>query len=210
MTIDKRIHIAGPVGRIEALCDSPLGPLSGIAIIGHPNPTLGGTPEHKIPHFFARVLQSHGYLAVRPYFRGVGATEGAHDLGDGESEDMLAVVRHLQGAYPTLPLTLVGSSFGAYVQAIVARRMLDEGMSLANAIFAGMPFGSVDGQRFYDTPVAPTSATVIHSENDSSVPLKTVLDWARPQALPVVVIPGANHFFAGKLTVLQAVVAQYL
>ncbi|GAB7550027.1 hypothetical protein CS8_097400 [Cupriavidus sp. 8B] len=73
-----------------------------------------------------------------------------------------------------------------------------------------MPAGPAAGGRSYDTPTVPADAFVIHGENDANVPLQAVFDWARPQELPVVVVPGANHFFTGKLPVFQRAVAQYL
>ena len=182
----------------------------GIAVVAHPHPKLGGTAEHKIPHILARVLQAHGFLTLRPYFRGAGGTEGEHDAGDGETADMLAVVNNLRRGHPGLPLALAGFSFGAFVQAMVAKRLLEEGQPIARMILAGTPVGTVDGQRTYRTPPVPSHSRIVHGERDESAPLRAVLDWARPQDLPVVVIPGANHFFTGKLQALQKIVTEYL
>src|SRR5512139_2772567 len=96
---EKRL-IDGPVGRIELALDWPLsGPASGVACIGHPHPLYGGTMDNKVAATMARTFASLGWLAVRPNFRGVGRSEGAHDEGRGETEDFV----HLIDALPTLP-----------------------------------------------------------------------------------------------------------
>ncbi|CAG9179233.1 alpha/beta hydrolase [Cupriavidus respiraculi] len=205
-----RFTIAGPAGKIEILTDTPDGPAAGIAVIGHPHPLLGGNAEHKIPLQLARLFQARGFVAARPNFRGMDGTEGKHDGGEGETDDMIAVIRHLQQAHPGVPLALAGFSFGAFVQSLVARRLLDAGESVAHLVLSGIPWGPVAGNRSYDTPNVPGDTLVVHGEKDENVPLQSVLDWARPQELPVTVIPGANHFFTGKLPVFQRIVAAYL
>ncbi|QOT79565.1 alpha/beta hydrolase [Cupriavidus basilensis] len=205
-----RIWLDGAAGSIEALTDAPQGPIRAIAVVAHPHPLLGGSAEHKIPVALARIFQARGFLAVRPNFRGVGGTQGSHDAGEGETDDVLAVVRQVQAAHPGLPLALAGFSFGAYVQTRVAQRLAQSGEPVAHLILAGMPAGPAAGGRTYDTPAVPADAFVIHGENDANVPLQAVFDWARPQELPVVVVPGANHFFTGKLPVFQRAVAEYL
>jgi len=202
--------LPGPAGQIELLIDTPDGPIAGLAIVTHPHPKLGGTAEHKIPQIMARAFQSHGFLAVRPNFRGVGATEGAHDGGSGETDDIIAVVRRLREEYPGLPVVLAGFSFGAYVQAMAAKRLREEGRPIAQIVLAGVPYGTVAGHRSYDTPPVPENALIIHGEADSSVPLSNVFEWARPQRLPVVVFPGANHFFTGYLHSLKTEIVRHL
>jgi alpha/beta superfamily hydrolase len=205
-----RFTIAGPVGKIEILSDAPEGTPAGIAVIAHPHPLLGGNAEHKIPLQLAKIFQARGFVTVRPNFRGMDGTEGKHDGGPGEADDLVAVIRHLQHEHPGLPLALAGFSFGAFVQALVARRLLDAGEAVAHLVLSGIPWGPVAGNRSYDTPGVPGDTLVVHGEKDENVPLPSVLDWARPQELPVVVIPGANHFFTGKLPVFQRIVAAYL
>ncbi|HEX8785714.1 MAG TPA: alpha/beta fold hydrolase [Telluria sp.] len=205
-----RTQFAGPAGTIEALVDAPLGSMRGIAIVAHPHPLEGGTALHKIPAALARLFQRHGWLAVRPNFRGVGATEGSHDAGNGETEDTLAVIEALRRAHPDASLALAGFSFGAFVQARAARRLLDAGSTPACTVLVGIPSGTVTTQRSYDTPDVPADALVIHGEADPVVPLASVMDWARPQHLPVVVMPGANHFLTGYLTQFTAIVERHL
>lgn len=205
-----RSVFTGPAGRIEALVDQPAGEIAGIAIVAHPHPLVGGNAEHKIPATLARLFVRHGWLAVRPNFRGVGETEGGHDEGVGETEDVLAVIEALRREHPDKPIALAGFSFGAFVQALVAKRLGEAGTRPACTILVGIPSGQVKTQRFYDTPEAPRDALVIHGEEDPVVELSSVMDWARPQRLPVVVLPGANHFLTGHFNVFTALVERHL
>lgn len=205
-----RAHFTGPAGTIEALIDAPALPSRGIALIAHPHPLEGGNAQHKIPLALARLFQRHGWLAVRPNFRGVGASEGAHDTGNGETDDLLAVLEALRRDHPDAPLALAGFSFGAYVQSRVARRLLDAGTAPACTVLVGMPSGTATTGRAYDTPAVPADALIIHGEEDPIVPLANVLDWARPQHLPVVILPGANHFLTGYLGQFTAIVERHI
>ncbi|MCA8009783.1 alpha/beta hydrolase [Burkholderia cenocepacia] len=202
--------LPGPIGTIEALIDTPPGPIRGIAVITHPHPLQGGNAEHKIPQLFAKIFRQHGWLAVRPNFRGVGGTEGEHNGGQGETEDTLAIIDAMHRVHPDTPIALAGFSFGAFVQARVARTLMDTKASPACIILAGVPFGTVQRERQYATPAVGADALVIHGEADPVAPLASVLDWARPQRLPVVVIPGANHFFTSYLNAFSAIVERHL
>lgn len=209
----RRESFPGPAGALEVLIDAPTGAPAGIAVVAHPHPSQGGTAEHKIPQVLARALQAHGFLVARPNYRGVGASEGTYDGGPGEAQDVLAVVRELRAQYPGLPLALAGFSFGAYVLTLGIGELGDSGESIAHLILSGMPDGRLSETLAYETPavaaIAP-GALVIHGERDERVPLVNVFEWARPQELPVVVIPGAGHFFTGKLPALRTVVEGYL
>ncbi|AOY91833.1 GntR family transcriptional regulator [Cupriavidus sp. USMAA2-4] len=206
----ERIALAGPAGHIDVLRDAPVGPMRGVAVVAHPHPELGGTALHKVPQQLARALQSFGFLTLRPNFRGVGRSEGTHDQGIGETEDLLAVVASLRAAHPDGELALAGFSFGAFVQSHVAGRLVQAGVAIHHLILAGIPAGAIAGRRDYDTPAVPAHALVVHGERDETVPLGHVFEWARPQQLPVVVIPGADHFFSGRLPVLRGVAERYL
>lgn len=88
--------IEGPAGLIELIIDEPSCPPKGIVLVSHPQPLLGGSPHHLVPLTLARKLNAEGWRVVRPSFRGVGKSTGAHDEGIGESEDSIIVVNHLQ------------------------------------------------------------------------------------------------------------------
>jgi alpha/beta superfamily hydrolase len=200
----RRELIAGPVGQIECAIDLPerdTGP-RGVALIAHPHPLYGGTLDNKVVQTLARCFVDLGYAAIRPNFRGVGETEGQHDEGRGELEDLAAVLAWAQSLYPgetgaagPVPPVLAGFSFGSFVQTHLAERVTPERMVLVG----------VAVKRFDARPV-PGNTMVIHGEEDETVPLADVLDWARPQDLPVVVVPGADHFFHQRLQILRSIV----
>jgi len=191
--------IKGPAGNIETDISDPGGARRGIALIAHPNPVQGGAKDNKVVTTLAKAFFALGYVAVRPNFRGVGASEGCHDEGRGETEDLVAVAAHLARQYPELPLTLAGFSFGSFVQTRVAKRLVAERMVLVGPAVNRFPAETV-----------PPDTLVIHGERDDVVPLSAVLDWARPQGLPIVVVPGGEHFFHGRLNLLADTVVRYL
>ena len=190
----RRELVAGPAGRIECAIDVPDNH-RGVALIAHPHPLFGGTLDNKVVQTLARSLVELGYATVRPNFRGVGATEGVHDEGRGEVDDMAAVLAYAQAQFGSSPPVLAGFSFGSFVQTHLAQRVVPERMVLVG----------VAVKRFDAQPV-PAGTLVIHGEVDETVPLADVLDWARPQDLPVIVVPGAGHFFHQKLNVLRSIV----
>ncbi len=203
-------QITGPAGPMELYVDKPAGEARGLVLIGHPQPLLGGTARHKVPHFLARALAEAGWLVVRPNFRGAGRSAGTHDHGIGEADDMVALHDTLVGLRPTLPLALVGFSFGAYVMARLARALADRGQPATRLCLAGMPSGEVESGRRFDTPTDLPDALIVHGEQDDWVTLQSVFDWARPQAQPVVVVPGADHFFSGQLPLLRDLMLRHL
>ena len=202
--------LRGPEGQIEVLIDAPE-TVRGIALVCHPHPLFGGANTNKVAHTLARSFRDLGFAAIRPNFRGVGKSEGTHDEGIGETEDMLSVLSWAQSRWGSLPLALGGFSFGSYVLTRVANRLADGIAPPRQLILVGMAAGATTGSgRRYETPAAPASipTLVIHGENDETVALANVLDWARPQELPVTVVPGADHFFHGKLHVIRDVIAR--
>jgi len=187
----ERRFIAGPAGRIECAVDEPEAAPRGAALIAHPHPLHGGTLDNKVVQTLARALGELGYETWRPNFRGIGQSEGRYDEGRGEVDDLAAV----HAALGPRPIVLAGFSFGAAMQARLAARVKAERLVLVGAAVES-----------FETPPVPEGTLVIHGEQDETVPLRAVLDWARPQELPVVVVPGAEHFFHRKLHVLRGIV----
>jgi len=187
----RRELVAGPAGRIECAVDQPEGAPRGIALIAHPHPLFGGTLDNKVVQTLARALTELGYATWRPNFRGVGQTEGVHDEGKGELDDLAAIVDFLKPQ----KLVLSGFSFGAAVQALLAQRVQAERLVLVGLAVTRL-----------EVPKVAADSLIIHGENDETVPLTAVLDWARPQDLPVVLVPGADHFFHRKLHILRTIV----
>jgi alpha/beta superfamily hydrolase len=199
------LTLSGSAGGIEALLDAPVDSIvRGTAVIAHPHPLFGGTMQNKVVQTLARAFVQCGWQAVRFNFRGVGASAGTHDEGRGEAEDMLAVVEQVA---PQGPLALAGFSFGAFVTSHVAQTLAPV-RSLDKLVLVGTA-----ASRFVVAPVEPElheKTLVLHGEQDDTVPLASVMDWARPQSLPVTVIPGVEHFFHGQLPLLRSLVARHL
>jgi alpha/beta superfamily hydrolase len=187
----RRERVRGPAGWIECAVDAPAGTARGLALVAHPHPQYGGTLDNKVVQTLARALVELGYEAWRPNFRGVGESDGGYDEGRGETDDLLAVLRHVDAAR----VVLAGFSFGAAMQARVGKQVAHEWMVLVGVAVSR-----------FETPQVQPGTLVIHGENDATVALPAVLDWARPQELPVVLVPGADHFFHRKLQVLKQLV----
>lgn len=192
------LTIAGPAGPLELVIDTPPDTTPrGVVVVCHPHPLHGGTMDNKVVQTLARAFLQLGYRVARFNFRGVGASAGQYDEGRGEVDDALAVITAVRD--PALPLALAGFSFGAYVAAAAAARLpadqAAERLALVGPATSRFP-----------VPPVPADTLVIHGEADDVVPLQATLDWARPQVLPVVVVPGVGHFFHGQLSVLKSLV----
>ncbi|MCC6474489.1 MAG: alpha/beta hydrolase [Burkholderiales bacterium] len=209
--VRERVLIPGDAGDIETVLDLPGAAARGIAVVAHPHPLYGGTLDNKVVQTLARALCELGYAALRPNFRGVGASAGAHDRGEGETADLLRVAAFAAHRFGRERVVLAGFSFGACVQARVAQALLERArgapaLALERLVLVGLAAGTVAGERSYAPPAVPAGTVVIHGELDETVPLSAVFAWARPQELPVVVIPGADHFFHRRLHLIRSIV----
>ena len=211
LLLPERVSIDGTAGAIEVALDWPQTNVQGIAFIGHPHPLYGGTSNNKVVTTIGRTLAGLGWVAVRPNFRGVGGSAGTHDEGNAETDDFL----HLISAVPTLPavqaklppaapLAVAGFSFGSYVAAKVAASLAASSRTARYLILVGA------AAKKWPMPSVPRQTLVIHGEFDETIPLADVLDWARPQELPVVVVPGADHFFHRRLGVLKTLISAHI
>ena len=200
----RQLSIDGPAGVLVCAIDEPAAGtlLRGIAVLCHPHPQHGGTMDNKVVITLARAFVLLGYRAVRFNFRGVGGSAGSWDEGRGEIDDALAVIAQQRAAHPGLPLALAGFSFGGFVAAQAADRL-----AAADPVQRLVLVGPATSRFTMPARVAPDTV-VIHGEADDVVPLSATLDWARPQVLPVIVLPGVGHFFHGQLTLLKNQVVQ--
>ena len=190
-----RLRIKLPVGQIETVIEDPEGERRGLALIAHPHPLHGGSLDNKVAWTLAKSALNCGLVAIRPNFRGVGASEGQFDHGIGETEDMLGLAASIASHYPDLPWTLMGFSFGAYVQHRVAAEL-----SAERLIMVGPAVSMYD----FSAPDLPTH--IIHGCEDELIPLAAVREYANLHQIPLHEIEGAGHFFHGKLKPLQILV----
>ena len=199
LNFDRRetVLLAGPAGQLEVVINRPLSTPRGIALVAHPHPLYGGTLENKVVQTLASTFAELDCVALRMNFRGVGESQGKHDEGNGETDDMLFLADYAKREFGEVPIFLAGFSFGGFVQTRVATK-LDITKLVLIAPAAG---------RFDVADVKPDTL-VIHGEEDDTVPLKAIMDWARPQNLPIVVIPGADHFFHKRLHLIKQLVSQ--
>lgn len=193
----ERRSVAGPAGDLQCVIEGPDGRPCGLAVVCHPHPQHGGTLDNKVVVTLARAFVQSGWRTARFNFRGVGQSAGSWDDGRGEIDDALAVVAALRESGQAL--AMAGFSFGAYVASHAAAALHPQRLVLVGPATAS----------FALAPVA-ADTLVIHGEADDVVPLAATLEWARPQALPVVVVPGGGHFFHGQLPLLKSLVLRHL
>jgi len=198
-----RRAIPGPAGDIECAIDEPASVAGGgsaargMALVCHPHPLHGGTMDNKVVQTVARAAVQAGWRAVRFNFRGVGASAGSWDAGRGEVDDAQAVLQALR--QPGEPLVIAGFSFGAHVAASLDARLGADDRALHRVLIG-------PAVQSFPLPAVPADTLVVHGEADEVVPLAAVMDWARPQVLPVVVVPATGHFFHGQLPLLKRLV----
>ena len=207
----ERLRLSGPAGAIELALDLPGGAAQGLALIGHPHPLYGGTLDNKVAATLARAFVSLDWIAARPNFRGAGSSEGVHDHGAGETQDFLfladaiAALPQCAALLPRpAPLALAGFSFGSFVAACAAQALAGQGRPVRALVLVGTPAGK------WPVPKVPPDSLVIHGEVDETIPLADVLAWARACDVPVIVMPGADHFFHRRLTGLKNLVRRNL
>jgi len=189
---------------VQAVLDKAEGVSLGLAVVAHPHPLFGGTMDNKVVQTLARACVASGWDCLRFNFRGVGNSEGSYDEGRGETEDVLSLVAQLA---PDSPLVLAGFSFGAFVacqslQSLWPTGRIKKIMLVGTAVshFAASPLPAQAHER----------CLLIHGESDDTVALSAVMDWARPQQLPVTVFPGTGHFFHGQLPLLKSLAMRHL
>lgn len=206
MSHREHVLLDGPDGKVEVFVEPHAIPV-GIALIAHPHPLFGGTADNKVVTTLARAFRELGCATLRPSFRGVGGSEGEHDHGVAETEDLLAVHAYArQRIGRDLPVYLAGFSFGAYVVTRLAQRLVEENDPARRLVLVGTAAGFIEGLRTYQTAAVPDDTIVIHGSQDDTVPLPNVLAWAEPLNLPVTVIPGADHFFHRRLHLIRDII----
>ena len=211
----ERIFVDGGAGRIETVLDRPDGEPRGVALVAHPHPLYGGTLDNKVVQTLAKTFVELGYISLRPNFRGVGASEGAHDEGRGETDDLLVVAEHAARALGELPLWLAGFSFGGGVAIRASTRA-----PFAHLVLMAPALRRITGHGLGTAPdpLDPSlgevgrhtvaNTIIVHGDKDDTVPLADSIAWGAPREVPVLVIPGADHFFHRKLHMIRDVIGR--
>lgn len=207
--------IRGEAGAIEVVSAIPSS-AQAIAVVAHPHPLYGGTMDNKVVTTVARAFVEAGAATFRFNFRGVGATEGDHDEGRGETDDMMKVIEHARRAVGPVPVFLAGFSFGGAVATRASDRAEFRRLVLVAPGFRRLTEGGLGEEPDPKDPAlgAPgrhnyANTIVIHGDLDETVPLSDSIAWGAVREVPVVVVPGAGHFFHRKLHVLREVVAHW-
>lgn len=204
----ERVLLAGEAGDIETLIEYPSEVPRAIAVGCHPHPLFGGALTNKVIHTVSRAFLAAGAIAIRFNFRGVGASTGTHDQGDGETRDLLRLVTYARARWPQLPLWLGGFSFGAWVS-LRAQGEVEPALLVSVA----PPVGRWD----FSTVQPPRCPwLVIQGDRDELVDIEIVTRWVGetadrmnvpPQLLR---LPGADHFFHGRLHEVKDAVASFV
>ena len=195
----------GENGRLQTMIIRPERNPQGIAVLNHPNPLHGGSNINKVIQTAAKAVKNKGFICYLPNTRGTGDSDGEHDYGNGESRDLLLIIEAVRRAHPDLAdnLILGGFSFGGYISARVAEQAHCAKLLLIAA--------AVNKYQDIAPPVPDADKTLfIQGASDDVVTLNDVLRWAETQNLPITVIPGAGHFFHGKLPLLQQTIERFL
>ena len=210
-----RTLVDGAAGRIEVAQVLP-DDARGVGVIAHPHPLYGGTMDNKVVTTLGKVFVEGGLATFRFNFRGVGATEGQHDEGRGETEDMLRVIEHARSA-ASGPLYLAGFSFGGAIATRASERAEFDHLVLIAPGFRriterGMGEAPDPGDPNLGSPGrhSATNTLVIHGDLDETVPLSDSFAWAAVREVPVAVVPGGEHFFHRKLHILREIVARWI
>ncbi len=201
----QKLVLDGPAGKLEALLEAPQGTdIVGCAVVCHPHPLHGGTLQNKVAHTLARSFIGQGFIALRFNFRGVNDSEGTFDDGRGELEDVYVAMDYLSIDYPDLPLWISGFSFGAAMAIHAAAERRPAGLvSIAPAI-----------SRFTTTPTPQPDCPwlILQGDQDELVDVDETIAWVNglDPGPELQILPGAVHFFHGKLTLLREAVEAFI
>ena len=195
--------LKGAAGRLEALLDAPEGnqPARAAVVFAHPHPQYGGTMHTKTVYQGAKGLARIGCAVLRFNFRGVGASDGTFDRGEGEKEDFAAALDYMAAKYPGVPLWAAGFSFGSWVALEVGAA--DDRVSVLIGI-APPVATSASGMdyQFPNTLASEKPKFFVQGESDEVCPIEGMWHFYGQLKEPkeLVVIDGADHLFDGKVS----------
>ena len=191
----------GPAGNLEGLWKEPEGARAGSAVFAHPHPLHGGTLHNKVVFRAANALARAGYGVLRFNFRGVGLSQGPFDSGRGETDDFRAALEEAERQAGG-PLVAGGFSFGS----VAGLRAIVGDARVRAFIGVGVPLAGVTG----DPPPRPGISTLfVTGSEDVYGPPDLLREWAGGVGR-IVIVPGADHFFEGKLEAVESAIRDFL
>jgi alpha/beta superfamily hydrolase len=192
--------VQGQMGRLETrLTVPPTAKVGQVAVVCHPHPLFGGTMDNKVVTTIVRAYKEKGLPVVTFNFRGVGQSEGKHDNGVGEVDDVIAVITWALAQTQATELYLAGFSFGSFIAAAAVSRLSALPIQLKQLVLIAPPVHHYPFAAFD----LPTATLIIQGDADEVVPADEVFDWADQKALKVVRFEGCSHFFHGRLPELR-------
>lgn len=198
----RNVMIPGSAGRLEGLWKEARGAKRGSAVFAHPHPFHGGTLHNKVVYRVAQALTASGWETLRFNFRGVGLSEGRHDEGRGEVEDLRAALEEAE-KHGGLPLLAGGFSFGS----AVALRAIQGDARIAAFVGVGLPVGTASGAALpLPLPMPWLPSLFVVGEHDAFGPPAKLREFLAGSAAQIIEIPGTDHFFEGKLPELEAAI----
>jgi uncharacterized protein len=210
----RSLFLEGPAGRLEALLNAGAANATHAALVCHPHPLFGGTLHNKVVFHTMKALNSFGFPVLRFNFRGAGLSQGEHDQGNGEVDDVRAALDWLDADYH-LPLLFAGFSFGA----AVGLRAACSDARVQAAIGVGMPVVPVaeatEEPRVYALDFLQGCSKpklFVSGARDQFGPRAKLeaLASSLPEPKKLVVIEGADHFFEGRLRELREAIEAWV
>jgi len=205
----RSFFLDGPAGRLEGLLNAGAADATHAALVCHPHPLYGGTLHNKVVFHTTKALNSFGFPVLRFNFRSAGLSQGEHDQGEGEVEDVRAALDWLEREFP-LPIIFAGFSFGA----AVGLRVACPDSRVKAAIALGLPVTPF-GDRGYDLSFLESCAKpkfFVSGTRDQFGPRARLesLVQSLPDPKKLVLIEGADHFFEGRLREMREVIESWV
>jgi hypothetical protein len=201
----RSIFVKGPAGRLEATLWTAAAEPDFVAVVCHPHPLYGGTLHNKVVYQTAKALHQRGASVLRFNFRGAGQSEGVHDRGIGEQADVRASLDYLSAEFPGKAIVLAGFSFGSWV----GLRVGCEDAGVTGLIGLGLPVDNVDVS-YLRACVKPKLIIQGGQDQFGSRANIEALFKTIPEPKRLVIVEGADHFFAGHLEAIGTAIDTWL
>jgi alpha/beta superfamily hydrolase len=203
----RNFFLSGPVGRLEAVLWTrhSTTPPALAALVCHPHPLFGGTMHNKVVFRAAKSIDALGAPVLRFNFRGAGLSEGIHDRGIGERDDVHAALQFLIAEFPGVPLLVAGFSFGS----VVGLRVGCQSSEVTRLIALGLPVNNADVSFLFE---CRKPKLFVHGSDDEHGDVRKVEELvpSLPGENRLVIVEGVDHFFASKLSEIDQAITTWL